>query len=257
MTDRERWIVYPLLFLALGASLRDKFGGPESIDATRIHCDELSATQIVIADPRDKQPRIVLKSVPGGSQESGTVAQTSGQIELLDGSKRVQTAMAHGAVITHGLKTQVIAVADPAGRTRVQIGTKLEVAAQSKDQAPATSGSVELFGKDNSPLPIVRLAASPEGGFLFTRQDGVPLGVVVGNFQQGSGMFLQVGDQQRPLSGPVTSDEIKKLEKLLTKKPAKPDKPTTKDPEPNPAAVNQEENTSSAPKRDVKQPAKP
>jgi hypothetical protein len=24
MTERERWIVYPLLFLALGAALRDK-----------------------------------------------------------------------------------------------------------------------------------------------------------------------------------------------------------------------------------------
>src|SRR6188472_822984 len=40
MTERERWIVYPLLFLALGASLRDKL-----VDRTvtkRIVCQELS-----------------------------------------------------------------------------------------------------------------------------------------------------------------------------------------------------------------------
>ena len=39
MTERERWIVYPLLFLALGAALRDKL-----IDTTmsrRIVCQEL------------------------------------------------------------------------------------------------------------------------------------------------------------------------------------------------------------------------
>ncbi|HKD35867.1 MAG TPA: hypothetical protein VKB78_03675 [Pirellulales bacterium] len=28
MSDRERWIVYPLLFLAIGMSLRDKLGLP-------------------------------------------------------------------------------------------------------------------------------------------------------------------------------------------------------------------------------------
>src|SRR5262245_51153411 len=40
MTERERWIVYPLLFLALGAALRDKL-----VDRTvtkRIVCQELS-----------------------------------------------------------------------------------------------------------------------------------------------------------------------------------------------------------------------
>lgn len=39
MTERERWVVYPLLFLALGASLRDKLGG--SLTAKRIVCQEL------------------------------------------------------------------------------------------------------------------------------------------------------------------------------------------------------------------------
>jgi hypothetical protein len=40
MTERERWVVYPLLFLALGASLRDKL-----VDQTvtkRIVCQELT-----------------------------------------------------------------------------------------------------------------------------------------------------------------------------------------------------------------------
>src|SRR5690606_21407031 len=39
MTDRERWIIYPLLFLALGASLRDKL--IKSTESQRIKCQGL------------------------------------------------------------------------------------------------------------------------------------------------------------------------------------------------------------------------
>lgn len=39
MSERERWIVYPLLFLALGASLRDKLGGRTM--SKSIVCQEL------------------------------------------------------------------------------------------------------------------------------------------------------------------------------------------------------------------------
>lgn len=39
MTDRERWIVYPLLFLALGAALRDKLA--KQTRAKQIVCEQL------------------------------------------------------------------------------------------------------------------------------------------------------------------------------------------------------------------------
>lgn len=42
MTERERWIVYPLLFLALGASLRDKLVDRDG--NKRIVCQELTIT---------------------------------------------------------------------------------------------------------------------------------------------------------------------------------------------------------------------
>jgi hypothetical protein len=46
MSTRERWIVYPLLFLTLGITMRDKIvrsapGVPEEIVAKRIRCGEL------------------------------------------------------------------------------------------------------------------------------------------------------------------------------------------------------------------------
>jgi len=43
MSERERWIVYPLLFLALGASLRDKLF--DQMMSRRIVCQELIVTE--------------------------------------------------------------------------------------------------------------------------------------------------------------------------------------------------------------------
>jgi hypothetical protein len=50
MTERERWIVYPLLFLALGASLRDKLGGHTTTKS--IVCQELR----IVDEPLGNQP---------------------------------------------------------------------------------------------------------------------------------------------------------------------------------------------------------
>ena len=49
MTSRERWTVYPLIFLALGLAVRaavlseERFGAPtaETFEADRIECREL------------------------------------------------------------------------------------------------------------------------------------------------------------------------------------------------------------------------
>ncbi len=57
MTERERWIVYPLLFLALGAALRDKL-----VDRTTtksIRCQEL----VVEEEPVGNQPARVLAKI--------------------------------------------------------------------------------------------------------------------------------------------------------------------------------------------------
>ena len=46
MTERERWIVYPLLFLALGALLRDKLVGSHRHEANRVSGARASWTTI-------------------------------------------------------------------------------------------------------------------------------------------------------------------------------------------------------------------
>jgi hypothetical protein len=58
MSTRERWIVYPLLFLTLGIVMRDKARemltptvhvGANEFAAERIHCSQLQVDQVVAA----------------------------------------------------------------------------------------------------------------------------------------------------------------------------------------------------------------
>ena len=66
MSERERWIVYPLLFLALGASLRDKLF--DMTMSRRIVCQEL----IVAEDNRTgEEPLPLVKIGAAGSTADG------------------------------------------------------------------------------------------------------------------------------------------------------------------------------------------
>jgi hypothetical protein len=60
MSDRERWIVYPLLLLTLGLALRDKFGAAKEVRAHRIICEELVVSNEEIG------PQVVLESTKSG-----------------------------------------------------------------------------------------------------------------------------------------------------------------------------------------------
>lgn len=64
MTERERWIVYPLLFLALGAALRDKLS--EHTKTRRLECQEL----IVFGEDGPGQPPVPLVEIGGIKRDS-------------------------------------------------------------------------------------------------------------------------------------------------------------------------------------------
>lgn len=84
MSERERWIVYPLLFLALGAALRDKL-----VDRTTtksIVCQELT---VVDEQPIGNQPVRVLAQIgrsgptSSGRPSSGYLV-VNGELEVVD-----------------------------------------------------------------------------------------------------------------------------------------------------------------------------
>ncbi|MCI0332071.1 MAG: hypothetical protein L0228_02445 [Planctomycetes bacterium] len=74
MSERERWVVYPLLFLALGAALRDKLS--DRTTTRSIKCQEL----LVI----DEQPlgREVLLARIGRTDQSDSDGSSNGQFVL-------------------------------------------------------------------------------------------------------------------------------------------------------------------------------
>ena len=69
MSTRERWIVYPLLFLALGTAIKPKLTTPEVrptarpvtvLRVDRVECGALS----ILGD--DEKPRVIASAVEGG-----------------------------------------------------------------------------------------------------------------------------------------------------------------------------------------------
>jgi hypothetical protein len=94
MSIRERWIVYPLLFLSLGISLRDQFLPSmrmrPGLSAAKLRCIELECQDLTVTGP-DGSQRIRL----------GVTSKQAGQIELYDRHHRML----------------VVAGADPSGKS--------------------------------------------------------------------------------------------------------------------------------------------
>jgi hypothetical protein len=83
MTERERWIVYPLLFLALGAALRDKLS--ERTTTKSIICEELLVVEDGASgrEPTRLLARIGASEAPPGKSPSAQLI-VNGQV-FVDG----------------------------------------------------------------------------------------------------------------------------------------------------------------------------
>jgi hypothetical protein len=83
MTERERWVVYPLLFLALGASLRDKLA--DRTTTKSIVCQELN---VVDEEPIGGEPPRVLARIGRMEPKSGGPSSAhfiiNGHVEIAD-----------------------------------------------------------------------------------------------------------------------------------------------------------------------------
>jgi len=87
MTERERWVVYPLLFLALGAALRDKFR--DSTTLKSIKCQEL-----LVIDEQPLGKEVLLARIGGAppTEDSPSNGQLllngevllNGQMDVID-----------------------------------------------------------------------------------------------------------------------------------------------------------------------------
>lgn len=64
MTDRERWTVYPLLFLTLGIAIKDKLVGVVNVD--NVQCKSLLCNTLVVTDQERKQQVVIASDSEGG-----------------------------------------------------------------------------------------------------------------------------------------------------------------------------------------------
>lgn len=85
MTDRERWTVYPLLFLALGVSLKDKM--VRSVNTDEVHAKKVVCSELLVAGPQgiadvraaggNLQARSLVVTDPGSNKQ---VRLASGEV---------------------------------------------------------------------------------------------------------------------------------------------------------------------------------
>ena len=87
MSNRERWVIYPLLMLALGASLRSKFTGQLNVD--RVICDAL------VVGERNSPARIVLASSKARPAYSEILGPESLPVALLESDSTGTSGLLH------------------------------------------------------------------------------------------------------------------------------------------------------------------
>ena len=153
MTSRERWILYPLLFLTLGTVMRDKFFpftapgiSVREIHAQRIRCRYLDVDGEV-------ECRAMAVSGPTGKEAAriGVLTNGGGRLELRGN---------HGKIVA-------AAGSDDTGR----------------------SGLVETLDSDGRPQ--ARLWSRECGGMVTTIGANRKIWLTLGHFGQGHGVFAE------------------------------------------------------------------
>jgi hypothetical protein len=152
MTERERWIVYPLLFFALGAALRDKFTHTVQTDelrAGRILCEELevlntlsakgvASQSVTVFDPQNlSRPLALLTSTDVRSRNGSS--KRLGSLLLTDSDGRELFGLADDQIKTRHISCEGVAVMDPENPNR-------RLAALGFGAEPGKEGKTERYG---------------------------------------------------------------------------------------------------------------
>jgi hypothetical protein len=151
MNERERWIVYPLVFFALGAALRDKF--MQHVSSKEIECQRLVAKSIeceggiacegmIVLDPEKPNLRLVelgqAAPIPGAE---GSDPRRFGVFVLRDSGGRELCWVVDNQLYVRQISCEGVQVVDPddRGRTLAGLGSMAI-------QPPDGQGNPERFG---------------------------------------------------------------------------------------------------------------
>ena len=164
MSTRERWIVYPLLFLTLGIVLRDKFMPLKHLVAV-----QLQAGEIAVAKIRCYQLEV-----------DELICRKQLEVDQLVCRKQLEAnELACKRLEAVQLGCRALVVRGPNGRPVVVAGT------DSNSQA----GTVETFSANG--VPQVRLFSTGAGGVVTTIGYLGKMAVFMGHVPHGSGVFAE------------------------------------------------------------------
>ena len=163
MSERERWIVYPLLFLALGASLRDKF--THQITTDRLHAAQLSCEQLLITDS-EKPDRVVAKLTSNAPQPGDPGGDRYGVLALFDSNGKEFCGVTNSQlqvrqITCQGVVSQAVTVVDPLNQQQ-PLAVMSSATATAPDKSTRRIGSLlltddkgqALFGLVNDQLKM-------------------------------------------------------------------------------------------------------
>jgi len=144
MSTRERWIVYPLLFLTLGIVMRDKF-----FPAARFQAHEVAARQI-----HCDQLQVDLVSAGGLAVRSIQCGEEVAARKIHCNQLQVDQVVSAGGLAVRGIQCGELAVGGPNGRPTVIVGTD-----------PKTKGGV-IETLSSAGAPLVLLQSTDSGGVV-------------------------------------------------------------------------------------------
>jgi hypothetical protein len=175
MTERERWTVYPLLFLALGVALKDKM--VRSVNTDEVHAKKVVCSELVVTSPgSNKQVRLASGEVfatgdmkaPALICNAMVIAGANGKEAVTASSNEfggfVRTTGVHSGVMSFLGNTDRFAgllIQDSQGKLHPGpiFATPPPAAAKPHEEPPATDAPEAKPAADSAPAPA---GAAPE-----------------------------------------------------------------------------------------------
>ena len=182
MSDRERWIVYPLIFLTLGIALRDKI--TRTLDEMELIAGDSVQLDLKYGQMRGEDPSLLLDFAQGQLS-----AETIRCRQLV-----VEEQVTTKRVIAQQSVAREVLVMGPDETVRVLIES---VPSASKAAAPgeAKGGRLIVFGPSNEPQVV--LSPGSSGGQVAVVDKTLRLRLNFGNFTDGVILEAETGGQRK------------------------------------------------------------
>lgn len=174
MNERERWIIYPLVFFALGAALRDKF--MQHVSSKEIECQRLVVKSIeceggiacegvVVLDPENPNLRLVELGQAAPMEGVQGTAPRFGVFVLRDSGGRELCWVVNNELYVRQISCEGVRVVDPDDARRILAGLgSMAVPSQDAERGPQRFGVLALNNKEFGTLTgnPPRRAAPPQ-----------------------------------------------------------------------------------------------